>query len=261
MTASQIQQHIQLQINGHHAVMLIDRPAKRNALTQAMWQAVADACDTVAGDPAVRVLFVRGAGGVFAAGADIEELTEIVTDLPRMQQNNDVVRSAQMKLQALDCATVAVIEGACVGGGCGLALACDFRLARDDAQFAITPARLGLLYSVEDVRRVVNIIGPAHAKQLLLTGEKINAATAFSWGMLTEICRTDELDVRVAHWQTMLSSVSPVSVSGIKRTIAMVDGSGAADLATLRALFDAAFHQADFAEGSQAFLEKRAARF
>jgi enoyl-CoA hydratase/carnithine racemase len=261
MTEFRIHQHIQLQIHGHHAVMMIDRPAKRNALTQAMWQAVADACDTVAGDPAVRVLFVRGAGGVFAAGADIEEMTELVTDLPRMQKNNEIVRLAQMKLQALDCATVAVIEGACVGGGCGLALACDFRLAREDAQFAITPARLGLLYSVEDVRRVVNIIGPAHAKQLLLTGEKINAATALSWGMLSEICRADELDARIAHWQALLSSVSPVSVSGIKRTIAMVDGSSNADLASMRALFDAAFEQADFAEGTRAFLAKRAPRF
>lgn len=253
--------YVTLSISDDSAELLINRPAKRNALTRAMWRQLGAAIDTVARTPSVRLLTLRGAGGVFSAGADLEELGEIIGDPAALAANNALVRDAQIGLERLACLSVAVVEGACVGGGCGLALACDFRLALPDAQFAITPARLGLLYSVEDVRRVVNLVGPARARQLLLTAQKVSAATALEWGMLTEICAPDALAARLAAWRTLAGQVSPYSISGIKRSIGMLTGAEPADFAAQQRLFDQAFTHADFTEGARAFLEKRAPRF
>lgn len=252
---------IQLAIEGPVAQLTIARPHKRNALTQAMWQDLLLALQGLHAAPQLRLLVLRGAGGVFSAGADIDELAQIIGDPVRLRENNETVRLAQLALQELPCASIAVIEGACVGGGCGLALACDFRLAAPDVQMAITPARLGLLYSVEDVRRVVNLAGPARARQLLLTGQKIDAVTALEWGMLNEVVAADALPERLRHWSAMLTGASPFSVRGIKRSIAMLDGSLAADFPGQQALFEQAFTHPDFAEGARAFLEKRAPHF
>lgn len=252
---------IQLAVEGQVAHLTMARPHKRNALTQAMWQDLLQALQGLHAAPQLRLLVLRGAGGVFSAGADIDELTQIIGDPQRLRSNNETVRLAQLALQELPFASIAVVEGACVGGGCGLALACDFRLAAPDVQMAITPARLGLLYSVEDVRRVVNLAGPARARQLLLTGQKIDAATALEWGMLNEVVAADALAERLRHWSAMLTSASPFSVRGIKRSIAMLDGSLVADFSAQQALFEQAFSHADFAEGARAFLEKRAPRF
>lgn len=252
---------IHLSFTDHCAELLIDRPHKRNALTEAMWRDLGDALAAVGRNPAVRLLVLRGAGGAFSAGADLDELRVIITDPARLAQNNAAVRQAQLALQGLPCMTLAAIEGACVGGGCGLALACDFRLALADAKFAITPARLGLLYGADDVRRVVNLVGSARARQLLLTGQAIDAETALAWGMLTELCAAGELEQRLDAWRATAQAVSPFSVRGIKRTIGMLDGSESADFPALERLFDAAFSHPEFAEGAQAFLERRAPRF
>ena len=197
----------------------------------------------------------------FSAGADLAEMGEFLADPAQLAASNALVKDTQLALEGLGCMTIAAIEGACVGGGCGLALACDFRLAQADARFAITPARLGLLYSQEDVRRVVGLVGAARARELLLTARQVDAATALGWGMLTEVCAAGELEGRLAAWRTLAAGVSPYSVAGIKRTLGMLGGAELLDAGALRDLFDGAFTHADFREGAAAFLEKRAPRF
>jgi len=254
-------QHITLTIEDGCAELRIERPHKRNALTRAMWRELGEAIAAVAASPDVRLLVLRGSGGVFSAGADIAEMGEFLADPVQLAANNALVRDTQLALERLGCMTLAAVEGACVGGGCGLALACDFRLATEDARFAITPARLGLLYSAEDVRRVVGVVGATRARQLLLTAQPIDAATALAWGMLTEVCAASALPARIEARRALAAQVSPYSVAGIKRAIAMLGGAEPADFAALGQLFDDAFHQDDFREGAQAFLERRAPRF
>lgn len=254
-------QSIILSIESGCAELRIDRPGKRNALTRSMWRELLAAIQAVAAAPQVRLLVLRGSGGVFSAGADIGEMGDFLADPAQLAASNTLVRDTQLALERLGCMTLAVVEGACIGGGCGLALACDFRLACDDARFSITPARLGLLYGVEDVRRVVALVGAARARQLLLTAQPVDAPTAFGWGMLTEVCTGAELPGRIDAWRMLSAQVSPYSVAGIKRTIAMLGGAEPADHDALQQLFEQAFSHADFAEGASAFLEKRAPRF
>lgn len=254
-------QFITLSIESGCAELRIDRPHKRNALTRAMWGELHAAIDAVAQAPGIRLLVLRGSGGVFSAGADLGEMDQFLADPVQLAASNVLVRDTQLALERLDCMTLAVVEGACIGGGCGLALACDFRLAGMDAHFAITPARLGLLYSVEDVRRVLGLIGAARARQLLLTAQPVDAATALGWGMLTEVCAADMLAQRIDVWRALSAQVSGHSVAGIKRTFAMLGGAEVADFDALQQQFDQAFALADFREGASAFRDKRAPRF
>ncbi|WP_228445246.1 enoyl-CoA hydratase/isomerase family protein [Thalassotalea sp. HSM 43] len=250
------------QINGHQiANIIIDRADKYNALSQAMWQQLYDYCQQLDNEIKPRVVLIKAAGEkAFCAGADINELTDIITDEQRMQDNNAIVQQAQMALQTLSAPTIALINGVCMGGGMGIALACDFRIAAEHAKFAITPSKLGLLYSIEDTRRVVNTLGMARAKELLYLGKTISAQTALEWGMLTAMVSVDDLLESAQQLAEQLTQVSGYSISGMKQTIAFVADDQHRQQ-QIRALFDGAFSGADFEEGAQAFLQKRAAKF
>ncbi len=240
----------------------LNRAEKHNALTQSMWEDIITACDIVGSKKSVRVLIISGAGEkAFSAGADIEELRLIIEDSHRLTQNNKVVQLAQQKLESLPCTTIAQINGVCMGGGLGLALACDFRVCADNAQFAITPAKLGLLYSIEDTRRLVNIVGVARAKEMLYLGKPLNATIADQIGLVNQVTSQDSLIQICNELATEIKSVSGYSVTGMKKTIGYLTGSLKNDETHIRGLFDQAFTEADFIEGSQAFLQKRPAKF
>ena len=245
------------------ATITLNRAEKRNALTQQMWEQLAEFCDELGqADEPPRVLIIKAAGDkAFSAGADIQELTELITDTGALKANNQIVQQAQQKLHQLPFATVAVINGACVGGGMGIALACDFRIATHSSKFAITPSKLGLLYSIEDTRRLVNLVGEARAKQLLFLGEAINAATAEKWGLLTKSVSDSELELSVEQLKEQLLAVSGTSISGVKQTIGYINQTSDTDEHAIRQLFDQAFNGVDFAEGADAFLNKRKPEF
>lgn len=253
---------VDLALDGKVATLLINRADKRNALTQQMWQQLSDHCDTLLHEVKPKLLLLRAAGGkAFSAGADIEELQHNLLDQAWLNHNNQMVQQAQLKLQRLPFSTLAVIEGVCVGGGLGLALCCDFRLATEDARFAITPAKLGLLYSIEDTRRLVKLVGEARAKWLLYTGELQDAATAAEWGLVHQLCAAEQLDPLLAQWQEKLLAVSLISVSGIKQTIAHINDDPVSDEASVRPLFDQAFLQPDFKQAAAAFVSKQRMEF
>lgn len=243
------------------------RAEKKNAMTEAMWgqllQALADVAEEHrnSGGRAPRALVLAGEPGAFCAGADIAELTELLRDPAAMAANNVLVARAQFALERLPLPTLALIDGPCFGGGFGLAAACDFRIASHRASFAITPARLGLLYSIEDSRRVVRLLGDTRARRLLLRGARLDAATALDWGMLDALVDPEQLQAQAQAWLADICAQSPASMTGIKATLAHVGQAGELGEAEVRAAFDAAFEGADFAEGAAAFLERRPARF
>ena len=238
----------------------ITRPARRNALATRHWAAIQAELDRVAASDA-EIVVLSGVPGAFCAGADIDELGELLATPEAFAASNAVVQRAQLALQRMPQTTVAVIDGVCVGGGLGLALACDLRLASAGARFAITPAKLGLVYSADDSRRLVHAVGMARARELLLTGRMLDAATAASWGLVHHVVDGDGLAAAEASLVDGLRATSGQARRGIKTVLAHVGGDPQADAAAAAAAFDGAFASEDFAEGAAAFLARRPPSF
>jgi enoyl-CoA hydratase len=262
---------IELTQHGRIAHLTVRRATKKNAFTLAMWQdllthclALTSACaaaDADVDNNAPRALLLQGEAGQFCAGADIEEMASTVADAKALAHNNSVVSLAQQALENLPIPSIAVIDGPCFGGGFGLAAACDFRLGSERATFAVTPAKLGLLYSLEDTRRLVRLVGDARARQLLLRGERLSAQTALQWGVLNAVLSAKTLNDTAQQWAAELAQQSRTSMAGIKATLAALGRFGTADEMQVRQAYDAAFVGADFKEGAAAFLQKRAPKF
>jgi len=244
------------------AYLVLNRAEKHNALTQSMWQQIAEACDKLVQEIKPRVLIIESTSNkAFSAGADIQELQMFLNTPTKLQENNQSVKQAQQKITELPFATIAKINGLCFGGGLGIAMACDFRLATPQSCFAITPAKLGLVYSIEDTRRLINLIGYAKAKEMLYSGKKIMADVAMQWGLLSDLVEANNLDEEVDKLVTNLCAASRYSIAAVKQTIEYVVDGSAKKETSIRELFDKAFVGDDFKEGAQAFLQKRLAKF
>lgn len=247
-------------LEGPAARITINRPDRRNALAMRHWTALDAALDAVR-DTQANIIVVSGVPGAFSAGADIDELGRMLATPERYAASNAVVQRTQMKLQRMPQTTLAVIDGACVGGGLGLALACDLRLASERARFAVTPARLGLVYSADDSRRLVNVVGMARARELLLTGRMLDAGTAEAWGLVNRCVAATALAAETGALVEALQATSGQARRGIKTVLGHLGGDPAIDAPQAREAFDDAFGSSDFAEGARAFLDKRSPRF
>lgn len=248
------------QLDGQVARLRINRPAKRNALATPHWAALESCLDEIHAS-AAKLLLLQGVPGAFSAGADIEELGRLLTAPGAFAASNAQVQRTQLALQRSPLTTIAAIDGACVGGGLGLALACDFRIGTARSRFALSPAKLGLVYSPDDSRRLANTVGLARAREMLLTGRLLDAPTALHWGLLNRLVPDGELDAVVATVMAELQQTSARARAGIKQVLAYLGGDERVDHAAATAAFNDAFVSADFTEGASAFLAKRPPRF
>lgn len=247
---------LRLETHGAVAHLVIDRAAKRNAFNQAMWDALPSLLAQAMADDHVRILVLRSAEpGVFCAGADISELAANAANADWLLANQAAINRAQYELTRAPKPTVALIDGDCVGGGCGLALACDLRVASARSRFGITPAKLGLVYPLHDTKLLVELVGPAAAKRILFTGTLIDAAEAHCLGLIDAIA--DNADALIETMTSVSGHSQRESKAMIRR---ILDGQTADDDAT-RAIFADAFSGPDFREGVSAFLEKRFPQF
>ncbi len=246
---------------GAAAHLVLNKPAKRNALSEAMWRAIPRLLSQAEADPAVRLLVVRGEGGAFAAGADISEFEEVYSTPERAADYSRAIAAALDGLAAFARPTLAAIEGACVGGGCGLALACDLRFAATGSKFGITPGKLGLVYTVNDTKRLIDAVGVSAAKDILFTGRILPDEEALSMGLIDRLVAPDALDEAVTDFGDQIAKTSAVSARITKQIIARIQAGLAQDNAETRKLFLDAFQGADFQEGYRAFLAKRAPDF
>ena len=247
---------VRLERDGAIGRLLIDRPARRNAMTQAMWEAVPALVAEAVADPAIRVVVLQSAvGGMFCAGADIGELLNNRDDAAWRAANQAAINAAQYALARAAKPLIAFVDGDAVGGGCGLALAADIRLATPRARLGITPAKLGLVYPLHDTKLLVDLVGPGQAKRLLFTGELLSAEEALAVGLIELIGDSaDPLAVRIA-------ALSVYSTHGVKQFVRRVLDGQAEDDADTLAVFAEAFLGPDFAEGTAAFLAKRKPEF
>lgn len=247
---------LRLEKQGATAHMLIDRAAKRNAFDIAMWTAMPQILAEVASDPDLRILVLRAAEpGAFCAGADIGELLANKDDAEWRAANQRAINTAQFELTRFALPTIAFVDGDCVGGGCGLALACDLRVASPRARFGITPAKLGMVYPLHDVKLLSDLVGPGQAKRMLYTGGLIDAPEALRIGLV------EAVDQDFAQFAEPILAASPHSTRQIKGFVRRVLDGQAHDDADTLAVFAAAFSGPDFLEGTSAFVEKRKPEF
>jgi len=180
-------------INESVASVTLNRPAARNALTWEMYDALVEACNTAEADTNVRVLIIRGSGGAFAAGTDISQFREFEDgdDGVAYERRLDAVID---RIERLTIATIAEIDGAAAGGGCAIAMACDLRICSERARFGVPVSRtLGNCLSIANTARMVDLIGPAMTRDLLLTGRMIDAHEARAAGLVNTMVESGEL--------------------------------------------------------------------
>jgi enoyl-CoA hydratase len=240
--------------------LLVDRPETRGALTFAMWRALPDLLADLVADDCVRVVVIRGTEGHFIAGADISEFRRFRSD-PALARDYDRGAEAMLDTLAdLRVPSIAMIEGACMGGGCLIAFGCDLRIAADSARMGVPAGRLGLAYPYKGLERMVALLGEARTLELLLTGRVVSASEAAAKGLVHMSVPAEQLETETRSVAGDIAANAPLSLR-YARLAARRAGEARLDDSAIAALADACFASSDYAEGISAFLEKRAPRF
>lgn len=251
-------EHVVLRKDGDIAWLVLNRPEKRNALNLAMWQRLPDLLAEVEGEQGVKVLVVRGADArAFSAGADISEFEELRSTPEDALRYNDTSERAEHALRNLSKPTIALVQGPCIGGGCGLAVACDLRFCDDTARFGITPAKLGIVYGLQATKALIDTVGPSNAKEILFTGLHVPSDWALHMGLVNAIVPAAELESHVIEIARTIASRAQSSVRATKRMTRLILDGLADDDEESRQLRIGSFTSQDYREGVRAFLEKR----
>lgn len=253
---------IYLEKDGALGWLVLNQPERRNALSRAMWEAMPGLLDEAEADADIRIVVVRGVDHkAFAAGADISEFEQVHATPETSKTYNRVVQAAERQLSHFPKPTIAMIQGPCVGGGCGIAVACDLRFADTTARFGIPPAKLGLVYSLHDTKLVVDKIGPARTLDMLYTGRLVDAPEALRIGLIDRVFDPQDIEKETRAYCEAVAQASQFSVRATKHMVQLIlDGQAEDDEATLQ-LFDGAFRGEDYVEGRTAFMEKRKPKF
>jgi enoyl-CoA hydratase len=243
--------------------LIFDNPERRNALTLDMWQGIPEVLRAFDADPEVRVVIIAGAGDkAFVSGADISQFESARSNSEADGRYSGFTDAAFGALERVSKPTIAMIRGFCIGGGLAVALSCDLRIAADDAKFGIPAARLGLGYGFEGVRKLVSVVGPAYASEVLFTARHIDAVDALRMGLVNKVVSVAELEPAARNYATVIAANAPLTIRASKLAIKeSLKDPEKRKLPALEAAVAACFESEDFAEGRRAFLEKRKPRF
>ena len=239
-------------------VVTLNRPRWRNALTLAMWREIADLFEGFGREPALRAAILTGAGGAFCAGADIGEFAEVRATPELAESYAEAVERATEAVRLCEKATFAAVSGPAFGGGCGLAAACDFRIADLTAAFSIPAAKLGIVYGLSETRALLDAVGLARAKEMLFSAARHDAESAAAIGLVTHLAREDDALTAARAAAGALAEAAPLTIAGAKVVLETLAARPAAEgLAAIRAAEARAAGSEDYAEGVRAFAEKR----
>ncbi|MFT5447260.1 MAG: enoyl-CoA hydratase [Gammaproteobacteria bacterium] len=242
--------------------MIFNNPARRNAISLAMREAMADIFHSYNQDDDVRVLIMTGAGDkAFVSGADISEFKEKRNNAQMQAEYAKVSQRAGDAMRDFDKPIIAMIQGFCIGGGLATALGADLRIASDDSQFGIPAAKLGLGYSLSQVKMLADVVGPAYANEILFTGRRYGADKAFEMGLLNRITTVTDLESTVLEYAQEIANNAPLTIKAAKATIRELYRQEEPDQARVDSLLKACFDSEDYLEGRNAFTEKRAPVF
>jgi enoyl-CoA hydratase len=248
---------------GSIATVVFNRPKMRNAISLAMWAEIARVTEGLAKDDSVRAVVFRGAGrDAFASGADISEFKEHRKDTETALSYNAQTSAAYTAIRECSKPTVAMIFGFCMGGAMAIAMACDLRFAAEGSKFGIPAARLSIIYGADAVGQLVDLVGPAFAKDILYSARTVDDREALAMGLIQRLLPADQLERATYDYLRKVADNAPLSVRGAKATIeSYLHGLTEERRGKLKDLALEAFESEDYKEGTRAFLEKRAPKF
>ena len=249
-------------VEGGIGWVIFNHPERRNAVCLEMWQAIPVIMDALEADPAVRVIVLRGTGGqAFVAGADISEFEKVRSTPAQVAAYEEISGEAQRRLKQTDKPTIAMIEGFCIGGGMGIAIGTDLRIASSNSKFGIPAARLGLGYGADGIKVLIDLIGPSFAKEIFFTARQFNADEAARMALVNRVVEPAGLEAAVREIAGMIADNAPLTVKSVKVCVREIMRGPDMDEALCEQVVDTCFASADYVEGRRAFMEKRRAVF
>jgi enoyl-CoA hydratase len=256
-------ERVEAWLDGRALHIRFNHPARHNALSLDMWQAVPPLLALAGGDDRVRTVVFSGAGDkAFVSGADISQFEDMRAAREAVARYEQIAEATLTAIQDFAKPTLASIRGWCIGGGVNVAIACDIRIASSDSMFSIPAARLGLGYRYSAMKNLVGLIGPGAAKDLFFTARRIDAAEAKSLGLVTRVAAPAALAALLAEYTEALAENAPLTVmAGKAITREIMKASPAIDTALCAALISGCFESADYLEGRSAFMQKRKPAF
>lgn len=259
----QITDHLVVEKRGHAGRITFNDPARHNAVSYEMWEAIPKALNAFSEDREIRAVVLTGAGErAFVSGANISQFDTLRSGEQAVQAYEKVAEAAQLALYDYDKPTVARIRGYCIGGGLNIALCCDLRVASDDSSFAIPAGKLGLGYRLTAIRNLFSVVGAANALEIFLTAARYRATEARELGLLHRVVTVADLDTQVQDYLDKIAANAPLTLLAGKKMIRQLQQVGnEVDVQAMTQLVMDCFESNDYREGRKAFAEKRAPVF
>ena len=239
--------------------LILNNPERRNAISLDMWQGIAEAFQEFSGNPKIRCIVMSGAGDkAFASGADISQFKERRSDANAAAEYAKISMAGRKKMLECDKPFIAQIRGFCMGGGLGIALAADIRIASEDSVFGVPAARLSIAYDRLNLGNLVALVGPSKAKEILITAKRYSALEAERMGLVNSCVPIDKLEAEVADITDRISQNAPLSMKASKLTInELMKDDSSFDEDLVDQLTRDCFNSKDYQEGQEAFMNKR----
>jgi enoyl-CoA hydratase/carnithine racemase len=249
--------------DGGIGLITFNQPEKRNAMSVEMWTGLGEILDEFQADDTITVVVMRGAGDkAFVSGADISQFAKVRNNADAQKEYDRVTGIGREKFHNFTKPVIARIQGFCMGGGLAIAMATDLRIATPESQFGIPAARLSIAYAPDSVRRLIDLVGPAHARMILYTARRIGGAEAERIGLINQCVPAEKLDETVMSIARTIAENAPLSVRASKLTInEMLKDESHRNMAAIKEIGEICFNSADYKEGRTAFMEKRAPKF
>ena len=243
--------------------VIFNNPEKRNAMSPDMYQAMGAALEDYATDATVRVVILKGAGEkAFVSGADISKFAQNRSTPDQVRDSEARSEAANRALRECPKPTIAMIRGYCMGGGLGVAIACDLRIASDDSRFGVPAAKLGVGYRYSGLQRLSDIVGPSFTAEIFYTGRQFSSQEALQMGLVNRVLPPAELEAYVMDYARTMANNAPLTLAAVKRCLVeMRKDPGERDLELCQSMVEACFASSDFIEGRTAFMEKRKPAF
>ena len=251
------------EVNDGIGRITFNQPEKHNAMSIKMWLGLDQILDMFADSGDVRVVVLEGAGHkAFVSGADISQFGQQRANAQAQKEYEKLTNAGRAKLASFRKPVLASIRGFCLGGGLGIAMQADLRIASTNSQFGIPAARIGIAYGFDMVRKLVSIVGPAHARMLLYTGQRIDSAAAERIGLINKVVPDNELLNTVAELSKTIANNAPLSLWASKLAVSEATKSySERNMEAVQKAVAACFDSTDYYEGRTAFMEKRTPRF